>query len=263
MDKISAFLQSIVPTGFDWVHFFKTLLILAAAFVLLGLLGRLLFGRKSLLNRSLSSAISILFIYIITVCIHSLGVDLGFLLAPLPFVSIQGNYLYITVAFSQLATHLLSFVILCFLANLADSWLPNGESVFGWFCFRCISVLLAMVLHLISISILNALLPSIILLWTPRFLLIALGVMILLGLLKVLFAVTNPLFTALHRFFFKHTVGKMIYQAVLTSVLLAGIFYGLNFLGIHVINIASGVLVSYFPILLILLVIWFLIGHLL
>lgn len=263
MDNISTFLQSLIPAGFDFQNFFKTLLILTAAVLIMGLLARLLFGKKSLLNRSLSSAISILFIYIITVCIHSLGVNLQFLLSPLPFVSIRGEYLYISTELSQLATHLLSMVSLSFLANLADSWLPDGKGVLGWFFFRCISVLLAMLLHLITISIINALLPSIILLWTPRILLIALGLMIFLGLLKVPFAVTNPLFAALHNFFFKHTVGKMIYRGVLTTIIIATVVYTLNFLGINTIYIASGVLISYLPILLILLGIWFLIGHLL
>lgn len=263
MDQISAFFNALVPAGFDWLAFFKTLLILAAAVLVLGLLARLLFGKKSLLNHSLSSAISILFIYIITVCIHSLGVNLNFLLAPLPFVSISGDHLYISVELSSLASQLLSMVILSFLANLADSWLPEGKGVLGWFFFRCISVLLAMLLHLIVYSILNALLPAIILLWTPRVLLIALALMILLGALKVLFSITSPLFTSLHKFFFRHTVGKMVYQAFLTTLVLAAIVYGLELLGIHAIYVASDALMGYLPVLLILLGIWFVIGHLL
>ena len=140
MDKIIDFLNSIVPAGFDWQSFFKAALILALGLTLLGLLARLLFGKKSLLNRSLSSAISILFIYIVTVVIHSFGVNLSFLLSPLPFISISGDYLYLAVDMNDLSSHLLSMVILSFLANLADSWLPNGKGIFGWFFFRCISV---------------------------------------------------------------------------------------------------------------------------
>ncbi len=263
MDQFVAFFNSLVPPGFDWYHFFKTLLILAAAVLILGLLARLLFGRKSLLNHSLSSAISILFIYIITVCIHSLGVDLNFLLTPLPFVSIRGDYLQISLELSALASQLLSMVILSFLANLADSWLPNGKGIFGWFFFRCISVLLAMLLHLIVTSIIAALLPAIFLLWTPRILLAALLLMLLLGAIKVVFSVTSPLFHTLHHFFFKHTVGKMVYQAVLTTVVLTAIVYALDYFGVNAIYVASSALVGYLPILLILLGIWFVIGHML
>ncbi len=263
MDQITAFLNSLIPAGFDWLSFLKTLLILAAAVLVLGLLARMLFGKKSLLNHSLSSAISILFIYIITVCIHSLGVDLQFLLSPLPFVTISGGYLYIDIDMAKLASQLLSMMILSFLANLADSWLPNGKGVISWFFFRCISVLLAMLLHLIVTSILNALLPQILLLWTPRVLLAALVVMLLLGALKVLFAVTSPLFALLSGFFFKHTIGKMVYKAFLTTLILAAIVYALDYFGINTMYVASSALLSYLPILLILLGIWFVIGHLL
>lgn len=263
MDEITAFLNSLLPNGLSWQEFLKALLILAALALVLALLARMLFGKKSLLNRSLSSAISILFIYIITVCIHTLGVNLSFLLSPLPFVTVSGNNLTISVDMSLLASQLLSMMILSFLANLADSWLPNGKHVFSWLFFRCISVLLAMLLHLIVTSILSALLPDLLLLWTPRVLLIALAVMLLLGFLKVLFSLTSPLFSALHSFFFRHTVGKMVYKAFLTTLILCAIFWAMDYFGINVISIASSALLGYLPVLLILLGIWFIIGFLL
>ncbi len=263
MDEFIAFLNSLLPDGMSWYDIGKSVLILTAAVLILGFLARLLFGKKSLLNRSLSSAINILFIYIVTVCIHALGVNLNFLLAPLPFVSVSGEYLYISVEMEALASELLSMVILSFLANLADSWLPEGKSVIGWFFFRCMSVLLAMLLHVIVTSILNLILPAIVLLWTPRVLLIALGVMLLLGMVKVVFAVTLPLFALLHNFFFKHTVGKMVYQAFLTTLLLWGIFYALDHFGINALYVASSALLGYLPVLVILIGIWFVIGHLL
>ncbi len=263
MDQIIAFLNSLLPAGFDWQSFLKALLILAAGVLVLGFLARMLFGKKSLLNRSLSSAISILFIYIITVCIHSLGVNLDFLLSPLPFVSISGEYLYIELEMSALASQLLSMVILSFLANLADSWLPDGKGVIGWFFFRCISVLLAMILHLIVTSLLTALLPEGLLVWTPRILLGALLLMLLLGAFKVIFAVTSPLFALLSNFFFKHTVGKMVYKAVLTTAILAAIVYALDYFGVNALYVAASALQGYLPVLLILLGIWFVIGHLL
>lgn len=262
MDQILDVLRSLVPTGFDLEAFLTAVLVLVVGIFALGLLARLLFGKKSLLNHSISSAISILFIYIVTVVIHSFGVDLGFLLSPLPFVSISGDYLTLTVNMSSLSSHLLSMVILSFLANLADSWLPSGKNAFSWFFFRCISVLLAMVLHLIVTAIIAALLPEGLLVWTPRILLWALMLMIVLGALKILFALTSPLFAALHSFFFSHTVGKMVYKAVLTTAILAAIVYVLNYFGIATVYIASAALAAYVPLLVILLLIWFIIGHL-
>lgn len=263
MEKILETLQSYLPADFDLGAFLKAAVVLVIAVFVLGLLARLLFGKKSLLNRSLSSAISILFIYALTVVIHSLGVDLGFLLSPLPFVSISGDHLTIAVELSSLSSQLLSMVILSFLANLADSWLPQGKGVFSWFFFRCVSVLLAMVLHVIVTSIISALLPEGLLVWAPRILLGALVVMILLGALKLLLAVTNPLFALLYSFFFSHTVGKMVYRAVLTTGILAAIVYALNYFGISTVYIAASALTAYIPLLIVLLLIWYVIGHLL
>lgn len=263
MDQIITFFESLLPAGFDVVAFLKALLILVVGVMLLGFVARLLFGKKSLLNRSLSSAISILFIYIVTVVVYSFGVDLGFLISPLPFITIDGEYLHIAVDMTQLSSQLLSMVILSFLANLADSWLPTGKNLFSWFFFRCISVLLAMVLHLIATAILTAIMPAIVLLWTPRILLWALLLMILLGALKLILAVTSPLFAILHSFFFGHNVGKMVYKAVLTTAILAGIVYVLNYFGVSTLYISTSALTAHAPLLAVLLLIWYIIGHLL
>ncbi len=263
MDQIIAFIDSLIPSGFDWISFLKAAVLLALGVMVLGVLARLLFGKNSLLNRSLSSAISILFIYIVTVLIHSFGINLSFLISPLPFVSISGEYLHFSVQMSDLSSHLISMVILSFLANLADSWLPDGKSLFGWFFFRCISVLLAMLLHLIAISALKIILPAIVLLWTPRILLWALVAMIVLSALKVLLAVTSPLLALLHKFFFAHTIGKMVYRAVITTAILSAIVYGLNYFGVSTVFIASSALAAYAPVLIVLLLIWYLIGHIL
>lgn len=263
MDQLISFVNSLVPPGFDWQSFLKAALILALGLAVLGLLARLLFGRNSLLNRSLSSAISILFIYIVTVLIHSFGINLSFLISPLPFITLSGDYLYFSVQMGELSSQLLSMVILSFLANLADSWLPDGKGIFSWFFFRCISVLLAMLLHLIVISALQIILPAIVLLWTPRILLWALIAMIILGAFKVIFAVTSPLFAALHHFFFGHAVGKMVYRAVLTTAILGAIVYALNYFGVGAVFIASSALAAYAPVLIALLIIWYVIGHIL
>ena len=262
MEQIMQTLQGFLPADSDLYAFVKALLILIAGIILLGIAARLLFGRKSLLNRSLSSAISILFIYIITVVIHSLGVDLTFLLAPLPFITISGDHLTIYMDTNALSAQLLSMVILSVLANLSDSWLPQGKKVFSWFFYRCISVLLAMLLHLIDTSILAVVLPEGLMVWAPRILLWGLMLMILLGILKLLLAITNPLFAALYAFFFGHSLGKMIYRAVLTTAILALTVYALNQLGTHTLYIGSDALAAYIPLLAVVLLVWYIIGHL-
>lgn len=261
MDQIISFIDSLVPAGFDWQSFLKAGLILALAIMILGFLARLLFGKDSLFNRSLSSAISILFIYIVTVLIHSFGIDLSFLISPLPFITLSGDYLYFSVDITHLSSQLFSTVILSLLANLADSWLPDGKGIFGWFFFRCVSVLLAMLLHLIALEALEVILPAIILLWTPRILLWGLMLMVVLSAFKVVFALTSPLLALLTSFFLGHTFGKMICKAVLTTAILGGIVFILNTFGVEAVYIAASALTAYIPVLVALLLIWYLIGH--
>ena len=163
MDAIVNLLESVVPDGYQIEAFLKMALFLVLGVIAIGVLGRLCLGKGSVLTRSVSSAISIFFIYVITIVIYSFGVNLQFLLAPLPFVSIQDSYLvlqiYSTSRYLEICDQVLSMIILSFLANLADGWLPKGKNLFAWFFFRCLSVMIAMILHLLANAILNVLLP--------------------------------------------------------------------------------------------------------
>lgn len=271
MDAIMDLLDSVVPDGFAIEAFLKAVLALVIGIFLISFVGRLFFGKKSVLNRSVSSAINILFIYVVTVVIYSFGIDLGFLISPLPFVSISGSYMtvfnFAGAHYTTISDQILSMVILAFLANLADSWLPEGKKLFGWFFFRCLSVLVAMLLHLIVNAVITALLPEGFLVWAPVVLLGLLALLLLLGALKglvgLVIASVNPLIGGLYTFFFATAVGKQLSKALLTTVILSGVVYVLNYFGFTVIYIASSALAAYIPLLIVLLVIWYIIGHLL
>jgi len=272
MDTINQYLQSLIPGSFDIRVYLKAALIIIIGFLALGLIGRLLFGKKATLNRAISSAISILFIYVITVVVYSIGVDLAFLISPLPFIGIQNNTLSIFVFegmhYTIICSQILGMVILSFLSNLADSWLPTGKNIFSWFFFRIISVLLAMVLHLIANSIISVLLPDGLLTWAPVVLLGLLGILLAVGLLKVLIGTVlsvavHPFIGILYTFFFANIVGKQISKAVLTTALLAGLVYLLNYFQVTALLIVSSALIAYIPLLVILLIVWYLVGCLL
>lgn len=268
MEAIITFLEGILPEGFQIEAFLKMALFLIAGIAVFGLLGRFVFGKGSVLNRSISSAIAILFIYVITIVIHSLGVDLKFLLSPLPFIQIDGDYLrfliYDKSQYPLICNQLLTMIILAFVANLADSWLPKGKNIFSWFFFRSLSVIIAMVLHLIVNGLLQAFLPEGLLTWAPVVLLGLLVLMLLVGALKLLvglvLSTVNPLIGALYTFFFANIIGKQISKAVLTTAILAGIVALLHYLGIAAVYIAASALSVYIPFLIILLLLWYLVG---
>lgn len=269
MDSILSFLQSLVPEGFEFKGFLTGALILIVGVLVLGLIGRLFFGKNSTLTRSVSAAIGILLIYVVTVVVYSTGAPLEQFLSPLPFVSIGGDYLNIFVfsgaEYTEICTHLLGMIILAFLVNLLDTIMPRGKKILGWYFFRFVTVLLGMLAHLVVNSLLYSILPAGFMTYAPAILLCILVFMLLLGLIKLILGavltIANPIIGALYAFFFSHRIGKELSRAVLTTLILAALVALLNYFGTVSLYIASSALVAYVPLLLVLLVIWWVVGH--
>lgn len=275
MDSIIEKLQGFIPENFDLKSILIMAAVLSVASLIFGFIGRFVFGKKSNLNQSVSSAIGILFIYIATVFIHSFGLDLKFLLSPLPFFSIHtteaaGEVLSLYIPLNDyvaLSGELLNMVILAFLANLANAWIPQGKNLFTWILFRVLSVALAMVLFAVANTLMVQYLPEGLLTWAPVILLALLVIMLLVGALKGLvgavLVTVNPLIGFLYTFFFANIVGKMLSRAMLTTLLIGGLVYALNHFGILFIAIGSGILSLFIPLLIVLLIIWYVVGKLL
>ena len=271
MDEIVNLLQSLVPENFSMETFLKAALVLCIGSLLIGFLGRMVFGKRSVLNQSVSSAIGILFIYAVTIVIYSYGINLSFLVSPLPFVTLSGEYLNI-FSFSgahyvSICGELLNMIILAFLVNLVNGWLPKGKKLLGWLFFRCLSVALAMVLFAIVNNLVNAFLPEGLLTWAPVILLGLLILMLLVGALKFLvgavLSTVNPLIAVLYTFFFASVIGKQLSKAMLTTLLISALVYALNYVGCTAVFIDAAALAAYVPLLVLLLVLWYVIGHLL
>ena len=266
MEEIMNMLQSLVPENFDMPTFLKAAGILCIGSLVLGFLGRTVFGKKSVLNQSVSSAIGILFIYAATIVIYSYGIDLNFLVSPLPFVSLSGEYLRIFsfagADYVAICGQLLDMVILAFLVNLVNSWLPTGKKLLGWIFFRCVSVVGAMLFYAVVNHLLAAFLPEGLLMWAPVILLGLLVLMLLTGALKILvgavLSTVNPVVGLLYT-----VVGKQLSKAVLTTLLISGMVMGLNYIGCSMIYIGAAALAAYLPLLIILLVLWYVIGRIL
>jgi len=265
MDEILNLLEPYIPEGLNINEFLRIALILCIGMAAFALLGRFVFGRHSVLNASVSSAVSILFIYAATIAIYSTGVNLTFLLSPLPFVNLNGDYLslfqFAGNHYTVICEQLVSMIILAFLANLADGWLPQGKKVVSWFLFRCLSVLIAMLLHLIAAELLEAFLPAGFLTYAPTILLALLVIMMAVGALKllvgILLSTVNPIIGILYTFFFAHVLGKQISKAVFTTVIISGILYLLNYLGVSSVYIGAAALIGYIPFLILLLIVWY------
>lgn len=262
MENIISYFQT-----FDFASFFKTALILLLGTFLLSVFGRFVFGKRSALNHAVSSAIGILFIYMITVILRSAGAGFESLIAPLPYVSISGTELSLFcfegAHYATVCSEILSMIILAFLVNLADGWLPAGKNIFSWLFFRCLTVLIAYILHLIIVGLFATYLPDGIVTYAPTVLLFLLILLLLTGALKIvvgaLLTTVSPIIGGLYTFFFATVIGKQISKAILTATILTALVLALQYAGIVVVSIASAALLAYIPLVIVLIALWYIV----
>ena len=248
------------------------MLYFTAASLILGVLGRVVLGKRSSLNHAVSSVMGILFIYALTIMVYTFNPwNLEILLSPLPFVTFAGDYLIVLPIsdsqFPALCTQILSLVILAFLVNLLDSIMPKGKNAVSWYLLRFITLALCMMLHLIVRWAFETYLPEILVKYAPTVLLGILVFMLLSGILSLILglvvAITNPFLGAMYTFFFSSIIGKQVSKAVFSSIILCGVFWLMDYFGYTVISITAAALLTYIPLALALLVLWYLLGHVL
>lgn len=261
-----------LPADIDLISMLKFIGLFAVAVLLIGLLGRAILGKRSSLNQSVSSAIGILFIYALTIVVYTFNpYQLSRFLAPLPFVTFREESLYIfsfqNAQLPAICTQVLSMVILAFLVNLIDSFMPRGKKLIGWYALRFVGLVLAMALHYLVSWVFNTFLPGVLVTYAPTILIGILAVMLLLGVLNVLLSLVltavNPILGAIYAFFFSNRIGKQITKAISSTLVLCAVVFLLNHFGYAVISISASALGAYVPLLLALLILWYLLGHLL
>ena len=253
------------------VQYAKFLGILVFGILLISSLSRFLFGKKAQINLAVTSAMEILCVYVVNTVIYALGLQLQQFITPLPFVTMVEDYLLIfpilSAGFTDICQHVLKLLIIAFLVNLINEFVPKGKHVLTWLLLRIITVILAVVVIYFAELALNTYLPQGFADIAPTVLLCALVALVLLGSLKVFvgaaMAFLDPIVAALYTFFFSNFIGRALAKAMVSTALLTALVVALNYLGIAVVHIAAAVLTAYIPLLLIVLVLWYIVGHIL
>ncbi len=263
---------SYLPAELSFMSIAQFLLFFTAASLVLGIISRVVLGKRSSLNHSLSSVMAVVFLYAATIVIYTFQPwNLEILLSPLPFVTFSEHYLIILpitdLQFTALCTQVLSLLILAFLINLVDTLLPAGEGIFSWLLLRLITLLCCFMLHLLVHWAFRTYLPEVLVTYAPVILLLILLALLLSGVVSLVFglviAITNPFLGAMYSFFFSNIVGKQISKAIFTSAVICGILYLMDYFGMVVILISPAALLTYIPLALVMLALWYLVGHLL
>lgn len=263
---------SYLPAEISFMTVAQFLLYFAAASLVLGSISRVVLGKRSSLNHALSSVMAVLFIYTVTIVIYTFKPwNLDILLSPLPFVTFSDHYLIVhpmtDLTFPALCSQLLSLMILTFLINLVDTLIPPGEGIVNWLLLRLITVLGCFGLHFLVSWAFRTYLPEALVTYAPTILLAVLLVLLSSGVvslvLGLIIAITSPFLGAMYSFFFSNIVGKQISKSIFTSGVVCGIFYLMEHFGLVVILISPAALLTYVPLALVLLLLWFLVGHIL
>lgn len=267
MESIVSYFSEI---GIDIWIFLKIVGILLLGSLLLSSVSRFIFKKQTLFSSSIASSIAIIFIYVATVLILTVVSELRFLVTPLPFVTISEEsirfFRFADASYTAVAGELLSMMILAFLVNLIDGWLPKGKGILRWTWWRILTVTIGLLLHYCVTWLINRYLPLGIVTYAPVILLAILVLMLLTGALRfilgAILATVNPLIAALYTFFFASVIGKQITKAIFTTAILSGIILLLQETGITALSLLSGALIAYIPFLFVLVLVWFLITKL-
>ena len=272
LGKVIKHASHYMPAELDLISTAEFMLYFAAASMILGVLGRLVLGKRSSLNHSVSSAMAILLIYALTITVYTIKPwKLELFLSPLPFVTFAGDYLILLpihdTTFPALCTEILSMVILAFLINLVGTFMPKGETVLSWYLYRILAVILCMGLHFGVCWAFETYLPEVLVTYAPTILLGLLVFMLFSGIISLilgaLLTLNSPFWGAMYTFFFSNVVGKQVSKAFFTTVILCGVFFLMGWFGFIIIPITGAALLTYIPLAIILLALWYLLGHVL
>ena len=268
-----SFIESILPnlpSREQIQQLFPYLSAFCLGLLVLGVLGRVILGKRSALNHSVSSAMAVFFIYIITTAIFAFRpFDLQKYISPLPMITLAGDSLILFpfqgTSLHMICTQILPLLILCFLVNLLDDFIPQGESVVTWFLLRFLTIALAMFLNLIVCWAFSTFLPAFLVTYAPMVLLGVLLCLLLLGVLKIVLGLVltavNPILGGIYAFFFSNMIGKEITKAVFSTVLLCVLFIILEQLGFTYLDISQTSFITYLPMTCFTMVLWYLLGH--
>lgn len=264
-------LQQAVQVKVTAVQYLKFVGILLFGILLISSLTRFLFGKKAQINLAVTSAVEIFCVYVINTVIYALGLQLQQFLTPLPFVAMVEDYMVLlpilSSEFTEICHHVLKLLIIAFLVNLVNEFVPKGKHIVTWFLLRFATIVVCVAVIYFAELLLTTYIPQGLTEIAPTILLCVLVALVLLGSLKVLtgaaLAFLDPIIAGLYTFFFSNFIGRALAKAMVTTALLTGVVVLLDVLEISVVLITASALVAYIPLLLIVLALWYIVGHIL
>lgn len=270
---ISAWLAGMLPEGF---HPFDTLpalgFIIAVVFILAVLI-RIIADKASKYNHALASAMALLFAYIFLMMIHDAEPPefVQEAIRILPLIDYENGVVtlfkfspdHILPVFEEL---LYAFILSFILIGL-DDLIPDAKNALAWIILQIAIVAISVFIYWGVIRAIHALMPGILDSYAPLILGCILLFMIAMGVLKVilglLLVAVNPLLGAVSAFFGSSPVGKALGKAALCALLLCAVCFFLGNYGLTSFALVDLTFLACFLPMLVLVLLWFVVGHVL
>ena len=264
MDNI---IQYYSELGLDFLSQVQLGAVILFALLITVCITRFILGKRANVHCAVSSAITILFMFLAVKLLVYMDIPYIYNKNALPFATLSDNNLQLFVFrgahYTAVSAQLLRMVILAFLVNTIDSWMPKTNNFFLWLLIRVICVFITLLIYLTAYTLLSKYLPEVIAVYAPAILVVLMIVLFATGSLKLLVGIAlttvNPIIAALYTFFFANIVGKMVSRAMLTTTLITAISLILQSLDITHISISNNALITYLPFLAVLLLLWYVI----
>ena len=274
LEVISAYILSLFPEGFDPFDMFHTLFYLIGVALILAALIRLIHKKTSQYNHALSSAMALMFMYMLMVLLHRVVPDIvDPVLQKLPLIDV--NFQTGTISlfqfsmdrFTEGCRELVYLMILSFCLIGLDDIIPDSKNTATWMVLQFIIACMALAIYCFILNSINTFFPEVFTSVAPMILVSILLFMVFLGLLKVILTVmlaaVNPLLGAVSAFFSSNKLGMALGKSVMCSFVLIIMTIVLKFRGIVTIPLADlTLLVCVLP-LIVLAILWVVIGHVL
>lgn len=216
----------------SWFEMLPPVALVTVVILLIGGIYRLIFGKGSSLNRSVSASLSIMLTYLVSILIYLFLPDLRDSLQPLPFVQIDSEHVFLIdwIHMSQdlFYPSVLKLAILAFIINLLEEFMPAGEKFLTWFLWRMVTVLTTLTAYVLMCGFVESYIPQLFHLWAKYLIWGVWTVILMTGLLKLtlglILTVMNPIVGGLYALFFTHTLGKQLSKSILTTVIIMAVF---------------------------------------
>lgn len=197
------------------------------------------FGKKTLLNQSISGVLNLVVIYLTATMGYIHFPPLRSMFSELPFLSVTEQAITLVDPFTLepgvLAPVLLRLMLLILLVNLSDTFGSGGKTLLSWLFFQCVTVAIGLLLYTIVTAGLSLVLPAVL----NRYAIIPVAIVVVIGVLmlcaKFIFTVLisggNPYFSAIYKFFTVNRGGTLFTTSALSFLLFMAVLSVMHLTG--------------------------------